>query len=846
MSILKSKHNGWLSDGTRTPFTGGGGGGPSQTTTQTSNIPEYARPYVENMLGATQSQLFTTSGGTPGTAATYDAEGNVLTPAVSGGQREITGFKPYQAYSQNVNDYFAGPSPLMQQAYQAASQLRTPEQIASGSRLAEQGGQGFLSTTQPAGMYGQMGAGLGLEAAGAGSQFARQATDPGSVQRYMSPYMQNVVDFQKSQALRDFQIGQPMMARQAVGQGAFGGNRLALQQSEAQRGLMSQLQGIQASGTQKAFEDAQRQMQYGAGLGLQGLQAGMQGAGVGLQGVGAQQAGFGGATQSGSALGNLGGQQLGAQTGIISLQNQLGLQQQQQEQQKINQAISDYATTQQYPMLQLGLMSNMLRGLPMQAQTTQLYQAQPSVLQQGIGALGAAGSLYGAGAFGRKEGGTVKMAEGGIAGYKYGGAIPEPKLEGMADNLSVQQLQQRIKDPALTPGERQVFQEALAAKQNTAARSSGIAAAGGGLFNTMGYAGGGILAFAGEDGSLIEDPQFGGSSTPMVENPRMSVDELFKKYPGLEGKVGLSQIQDYTSGRSVPPESAKAPAPAPTVAAAPKPEVKPPPAAPSTGSQAARAPSAQAGEPSDIGSILADIRKQGPQGELGADALKTIQENLAGADKRKSKFESLAAAKAFAKFGSTAAPGGIGQAALMGLGDYAEGYGKAVESDEKYKAELNKQQSDILALRRAEERGDVKLASDIQSKIKDRQLKIAEMQNQLKVAGIQASRASEFEKQYEAFKADPKQFELFKKSLTSQDDTARLNAYVKADEFIAKAYPNLVFSNKPEDKVKLEQLRTSKVAEYLGAISKGAPAASAGGSGNLVQNKDGSLTYVPK
>jgi ribosome-binding ATPase YchF (GTP1/OBG family) len=106
----------------------------------------------------------------------------------------------------------------------------------------------------------------------------------------------------------------------------------------------------------------------------------------------------------------------------------------------------------------------------------------------------------------------------------------------------------------------------------------------------------------------------------------------------------------------------------------------------------------------------------------------------------------------------------------------------------------------------------------------NRQLKIAEMQNQLKVAGISASRASEFERQYEAFKADPKQFEQFKKSLTSQDDTTRLNAYVKADEYIAKAFPNLIFSNKPEDKAKLETERAKKVTEYLGAINKGSSA----------------------
>jgi hypothetical protein len=168
---------------------------------------------------------------------------------------------------------------------------------------------------------------------------------------------------------------------------------LALQQSEAQRGLMSQLQGIQATGTQKAFEDAQRQQQFGAQLGLQGLQAGMQGVGLGLQGVGAQQAGYTGALNAANTLGSLGQNQYGQQMGILEGQNRFGLQQQQLEQQKINQAIQDYGTAQQYPMMQLGLMSNMLRGLPMQATTTQMYQAQPPMAQQaaglGLGALGA-------------------------------------------------------------------------------------------------------------------------------------------------------------------------------------------------------------------------------------------------------------------------------------------------------------------------------------------------------------------------------------------------------------------------------------------------------------------------
>ena len=50
-------------------YGGGGGGGgsgsgnsaPTQTTVQNTNIPDYAQPYVESMLGATQQQLFNTS-----------------------------------------------------------------------------------------------------------------------------------------------------------------------------------------------------------------------------------------------------------------------------------------------------------------------------------------------------------------------------------------------------------------------------------------------------------------------------------------------------------------------------------------------------------------------------------------------------------------------------------------------------------------------------------------------------------------------------------------------------------------------------------------------------------------
>jgi len=103
--IPRLKTEGYSADGIRV-YPKGGGGQPTQSTVTNTNIPEYARPYVETMLGSTQQQLFDTS------------------PNASGGT-DITGIKPYQPYSQNPTDYVAGFSPLQQQSFQSAGDLNT-------------------------------------------------------------------------------------------------------------------------------------------------------------------------------------------------------------------------------------------------------------------------------------------------------------------------------------------------------------------------------------------------------------------------------------------------------------------------------------------------------------------------------------------------------------------------------------------------------------------------------------------------------------------------------------------------------------------------------------------------
>jgi len=109
---------------------------------------------------------------------------------------------------------------------------------------------------------------------------------------------------------------------------------------------MNQLIG---QGYNQAFNQAQQAQQFGANLGLQGQQA--------QAGALAQQ------LAAANQLAGLGGQQLQAQQGIYNLQNQFGQQQQQQQQNIINQAIQNYATEQQYPFMQLGVLNSMLRGL---------------------------------------------------------------------------------------------------------------------------------------------------------------------------------------------------------------------------------------------------------------------------------------------------------------------------------------------------------------------------------------------------------------------------------------------------------------------------------------------------
>jgi len=481
-------------------YGGGGGGspapGPTQTTVTNTNIPDYAQPYVSNMLNAAQAQIYTP---------------------------DMTGFNAYTPYSQNPQDYVAGFSPLQQQAQSSAANLQLP---------------------------GAMGAAQGLTAAGtlgafgAGNQYAQQATDPNAMQAYMSPYENNVIQQQLAENARQYGITGAGEQAAATSAGAFGGTREALMNAENTRNQNTAGNQIVAQGLQNAFQNAQQAQQFGANLNLQGTQAGLAGA---------------------NQLGNLGNQQLAAQQNILGTQNTLGAQQQGQQQNVINQAVQNYATAQQYPMLQLGMLNSMLRGLPMQQSSTQMYQAAPNTASQ-LAGLGTAGLGLAA---------MSKAASGGlgkdIAKYAPGGAIPmsmmsNQQLQGMQNSQAATPMQkliapgmvqenQRIQanpeaakmlaqttPPPQMPGGMPPPQQVAQMPQTRA----GLGAIGTGDMVPEHFASGGIMSFA-DEGEVPE----------AKTNP---VDDALAMYADKSGKVDLNKAalallgQAQTGKQAISPE----------------------------------------------------------------------------------------------------------------------------------------------------------------------------------------------------------------------------------------------------------------------------------------------------
>jgi len=317
-----------------------------QTTT---TIPDYAKPYVEDLLGSAQGLT--------------DINQN-----------------PYMQYMRDRQAQF---TPLQQQSYENAALMQTAPQLGDATAMAGLAGLGALNTQYTFNPY------------------KPQMATGDDLKQYMSPYMDNVVARQQQDATRQSQIAGQAQQAQAARSGAFGGSGDYLMRGQAAGNLARQKGDIQAQGLQNAYQQAlaqfntaqgqnqaaqqlnAQQQQFGAGLGLQGMQTALSGA---------------------KSLADIGQTQYGQNMGLLSLQNQFGGQQQGQVQNQLNTEYQDYLNAQNYPYKQLGFMSDMLRGLPLTQQSQAMYGQTPSMVSQIAGLGGAA--LTGAKLFGAAGGAT--------------------------------------------------------------------------------------------------------------------------------------------------------------------------------------------------------------------------------------------------------------------------------------------------------------------------------------------------------------------------------------------------------------------------------------------------------
>lgn len=347
-----------------------GGGGGTQTTTA-STVPEYARPYFEDLLGRSQALTAT----------------------------------PTQMYG---GERLAGFTPMQQQSFASTQNMKA-----------------------------------GPEAFNA------------QVGQYMSPYMQNVVDVQRTAAIRASDIAGQKQQAGAAQAGAFGGYRDAIERSEREKALGSQLDTIQKTGMQDAFGDATSAYNQGQGQ----------------------------------------------QQDIAKLQNMMGTQQQQQQQQYLTNQYQDFQTEQAAPYKQLGFMSDILHGTPGSQSAQTVFQAPPNQMAQLAGLGTVAASFMG----GKKEGGLIKLAEGGLAG-----AVPdERQLRAALSKMPDAQLAQVVASGRYNPEAQQEQQRrsemrgAAVAQPQEAASPQGIAALPAPAVDAM--AEGGIVAFA--DGGDTDTPE---------------------------------------------------------------------------------------------------------------------------------------------------------------------------------------------------------------------------------------------------------------------------------------------------------------------------------------------------
>lgn len=193
-------------------------------------------------------------------------------------------------------------------------------------------------------------------------------TDFGRAQaeQYMDPYLENVLRQQRKAAKREYRMGEAGRRAQEVQAGAMGGSRAGIQDLLARGQLDEQLMDIEATGRQKAFEQAQQQFERD------------------------RQAQLAAAGQ----LAGLGQAELADLTQRAGLLEGVGKAQMAREQQALDLAYQDYLRQRDYPREQLQFFSSILRGVPVSPSQEQATFTPVNPYQQLLGTGISGLSLY--------------------------------------------------------------------------------------------------------------------------------------------------------------------------------------------------------------------------------------------------------------------------------------------------------------------------------------------------------------------------------------------------------------------------------------------------------------------
>ena len=359
---------------------GGGDSQPQESKSYSSDLPEYAQPFYEEVMKQAGKEIYN-----------IDSSGKVTGvkgAPVYGGER-LEGFNVDQT---NVQAGIRGMD----------ARPEFEEAITSTDTLMG---------------YGTDAARTGLTGAGAytpGSLATLGRTTPGefgstAAAKYMDPYSTNVTDMAKAEARRDAEIAASGRAMGSINRGTFGGGRQALMEGEANRNLQTQLAKIGYQGDKDAYENAQKQFERDRAAGMSAEEStlkaemdrrarGQQGEqfGVGLQkdlGLAGLQYGLAGAGQQADIA--TADQQ--AQLELLQAQAAAGAEQQAMGQEEKNIAYQRFMEEQDAVKRNLEFQNNILRGTAGALGSTQTqYTPAPSLASQ-ITGMGVAGlGLYNA------------------------------------------------------------------------------------------------------------------------------------------------------------------------------------------------------------------------------------------------------------------------------------------------------------------------------------------------------------------------------------------------------------------------------------------------------------------